>query len=169
MLTLQDFPKYEAIHAMVRRYSDIEPAAVEVFLVLLRLSRDLMAAGETHLARHGMSVGRFTVLMLLNREPDIGVSPSQLADRSGVTRATMTGLLDGLERDGFITREHDSDDRRGMTVRLTPASQEFFDRMLPDHFRRIEAVTANLSENEKKNLIRLLAKVDAGISALRDP
>ena len=169
MFTLQDFPKHEAIQAMVRRYSNIDPTAVEAFLVFLRISRDLMAAGETHLARHGTSVGRFTVLMLLNREPEVGVSPSQLADRAGVTRATMTGLLDSLERDGFITREHDTDDRRAMTVRLAPASQDFFDNMLPDHFRRIEAVMDNLSENEKENLIRLLAKVDAGISALRDP
>jgi DNA-binding MarR family transcriptional regulator len=38
-----------------------------------------------------------------------GLAPHELAKRAGVTRATVTGLLDGLERDGFLSRHCDNE------------------------------------------------------------
>jgi DNA-binding MarR family transcriptional regulator len=48
------------------------------------------------------------------------VSPSALARRAGVHPATMTGILDRLERGGWITRERDPADRRAVRVRALP-------------------------------------------------
>lgn len=41
------------------------------------------------------------------------------AERSGVTRATITGLLDGLEKDDLVERQHRKDDRRMLSIHLT--------------------------------------------------
>ena len=48
------------------------------------------------------------------------VSPSALAKRAGLHPATMTGILDRLERGGWISRDRDPDatDRRAVTIRL---------------------------------------------------
>jgi len=47
------------------------------------------------------------------------VGPSALARRAGLHPATMTGILDRLERGGWITRDRDPDatDRRAVTIR----------------------------------------------------
>lgn len=45
------------------------------------------------------------------------LSPSALAQRAGLHPATMTGILDRLERGGWIVRERDSSDRRGVIIR----------------------------------------------------
>ena len=45
------------------------------------------------------------------------LSPSALAQRSGLHPATITGILDRLERGGWVTRERDPSDRRGVLVR----------------------------------------------------
>jgi DNA-binding MarR family transcriptional regulator len=45
------------------------------------------------------------------------LSPSALARRAGVHPATMTGVLDRLERGEWIARDRDPVDRRGVTVR----------------------------------------------------
>jgi len=45
------------------------------------------------------------------------LSPSALARRAGLHPATMTGILDRLERDGWIDRDRDPSDRRGVVVR----------------------------------------------------
>ena len=42
--------------------------------------------------------------------------PSTLARRGGLHPATMTGILDRLERDGWIVRSRDPSDRRGVIV-----------------------------------------------------
>src|SRR5438128_2488415 len=45
------------------------------------------------------------------------LSPTALARRAGLHPATMTGILDRLERGGWITRERDPSDRRAVVVR----------------------------------------------------
>jgi DNA-binding MarR family transcriptional regulator len=45
------------------------------------------------------------------------LSPSALARRAGLHPATMTGILDRLERGGWIARDRDPDDRRAVAVR----------------------------------------------------
>jgi DNA-binding MarR family transcriptional regulator len=54
-------------------------------------------------------------LDLISREGPL--SPSALARRSGLHPATMTGILDRLERGGWIVRERDPADRRAVLIR----------------------------------------------------
>ena len=57
-------------------------------------------------------------LELINRHGPL--SPSALARRAGLHPATMTGILDRLQRGGWVTRDRDPDasDRRAVTVRV---------------------------------------------------
>ena len=78
---------------------------------------------------------------------------------ASVSRATITGLLDTLERDGFVRREPDAADRRQISVHLTPAGQAFMHGLLPTHFQLINGLMGNLSEAERKTLVKLLHKI----------
>jgi DNA-binding MarR family transcriptional regulator len=49
------------------------------------------------------------------------MSPSELGERLIVTRAAVTGLLDSLERGGFVKRSANPADRRSLVVEITPA------------------------------------------------
>ena len=166
MFYLRDLPKYEAIRQRAARHPELDPRALEAFLVLLRVASDVLDGLEAFLARQGTSQGKFTVLMLLNRDPDAGVSPSDLADRSGVTRATITGLLDGLGREKLIVREDDAGDRRKAVVRLTKRGRKLLEGMLPDYYRQIAELMGELSDDEKAQLVALLGKVNARLPAL---
>ena len=159
MLLLKEVPKYECLLERSRRYPELDPSAMEAFLHLMRTSTELTEAfGALH-ASHNISHGRFIVLMLLNRDPETPVNPGDLADRADVTRATMTGLIDRLERDGFIRREPTPDDRRMMLVRMTAKGRNYFERILPDYFRRVATVMRRLTEAERKALVALLGKI----------
>jgi DNA-binding MarR family transcriptional regulator len=48
------------------------------------------------------------------------IGPGALAKRMGMHPATMTGILDRLERSGWVARERDSSDRRAVVVRTLP-------------------------------------------------
>jgi DNA-binding MarR family transcriptional regulator len=84
----------------------------------------------------------------------------------------MTGLIDTLERDGYVKREPDPVDRRQMSVRLTPAGERFLMEFLPGHFKAINAIMSTLTEAERKTLVRILGKVQeqaAALAAERQP
>jgi DNA-binding MarR family transcriptional regulator len=166
MLMLKDLPKYECLLEGAKRYPDLDPTSCESFLTLMRVASDVLEAFGQFLASYQLSQGRFTVLMLLNRNPEQPANPADLAERSGVTRATMTGLIDGLERDGFVKREPDLNDRRMMVVRLTEKARGFLDTMLPDYFRRISALMGHLQPQERKTLVHLLWRMHAGVASV---
>lgn len=174
---LRDLPRYECLQARARRYPELDVGAVEATLALMRVGSDVLEAFASHLADHGLAQGRFLLLMLLDRHAAAprgaaaapgGISPSELAVKIGVTRATVTGLLDGLERDRYIERRQHKGDRRALTVHLTEAGSAFLEGMLPDHYRRVAALMSGLDDAERRQLIELLAKVSANTDAIRE-
>jgi DNA-binding MarR family transcriptional regulator len=60
----------------------------------------------------------FDCLNLLNQHGPLG--PGALAKLAGLHPATMTGVLDRLERAGWATRDRDREDRRAVVVRAAP-------------------------------------------------
>ncbi|MGA3067476.1 MAG: MarR family transcriptional regulator [Tepidisphaeraceae bacterium] len=165
MFYLRDLPKYEAICKRCEGYPDVDPASVECSLVLMRVASDMLAALEAYWARNNTSQGRFSTMMVLNRDPSKGLAPSDLARRCGVTRATMTGLLNGLERDQLITRVPDTNDHRMASVQLTDAGIQYLDKILPDYYHRTAALMSHLPHDDKIMLEKLLWKVNDGIIA----
>jgi DNA-binding MarR family transcriptional regulator len=79
----------------------------------------------------------------------------------------MTGLVDTLERDGYVKREPDPTDRRTISVILTAKGERFLSDFLPGHFKLIAGLMATLNESERKTLVRLLGKIQQQASALR--
>jgi DNA-binding MarR family transcriptional regulator len=167
-LMLKEIPRYECLLEGARRYPELDPSAMEAFLHLLRTSSDVYEAFGRMLAGHAVSKGRFVVLVLLNRDPATPVSPADLADGANVTRATMTGLIDTLERDGLVHRENAPDDRRMMRVRITAKGRKFVEGILPEFFRGIAAVMGRLTIADRKCLVGLMAKIQQNIPAEPD-
>jgi DNA-binding MarR family transcriptional regulator len=162
LLMLKDLPRYECILEAARLHPDLDPSACEAYLNVLRAGDEAYRRSEAFLSEHNMSPGRFTVMMLLYDKiggRPIPQTPADLAEKAGCTRATITGLVDTLERDGLVTREHDSGDRRMMLVHLTPKGHSAIQEILPGHFKQMAAQMAPLSEHERKTLVRLLNKV----------
>ncbi len=166
MLLLKEVPQYECLLERSRRYPELDPSAMEAFLHLLRTSSEVFEAFRALLSKHKISQGRFTVLILLNRDPEKPVNPADLADHASVTRATMTGLIDTLESDGLVKREHSAGDRRMLLVRLTDSGRTYLDKILPGYFRRVALVMSQLTPDERKVLVSLMGKVQQSLPAI---
>jgi DNA-binding MarR family transcriptional regulator len=159
---IKHLPRYENLLEAAKRYPDLDPTAAHAFLHLLRAGDDAIHSCATYMTRNGLTQGRFVVLMqLLKKMEDCPQSrtPAELAKMSGVTRATMTGLIDTLERDGLVKRAPSPVDRRMMSVGLTGPGHRVLQKVLPGHFRNMARIMKPLSDGERKTLVRLLSKI----------
>jgi DNA-binding MarR family transcriptional regulator len=164
LLMLRDLPRYDCLLKAAGRYPTLNPSASEAFLHLLRTGDAVFAEEARFLARHNISQGRFTVLMLLNRCAENPSTPADLAAQAGVTRATMTGLIDTLVKDGIVTRAADSTDRRTVLVSLTKAGRKLIEAMLPDYFACVSKIMEPLNAGQRKQLVGLLQQIQAGLA-----
>jgi len=170
LLMLKDVPRYECLLEAAEQFPDLDPTACEAYLHVLRAGDEAFRVCQENLAAHDLSQGRFTVLMLLldkKLNTPLSLTPAELADKAGVARATMTGLVDTLERDGLVKREPDPVDRRMMSVTLTPRGRESLAAVLPPHFQLMAALMHPLTEPERKTLVRLLGKIVSRAAELR--
>jgi DNA-binding MarR family transcriptional regulator len=131
---------------------------------LLALTGAIDRDCAVRLARHRLSEGKFVLLFLLHDKPD-GLSPHELAERAGVTRATITGLLDGLERDGFIARRGGLEDRRKIAVALTEVGRQMARELFSEHTQWVASLLEGFTADERKTLHELLQRIWRNLDA----
>lgn len=170
-LLLKHLPRYECLLEAARLFPDLDPSACEAFMHLMQTGDEAFRVTDANLAKHAISQGRFMVLMLLlDKQTNCPKprTPAELADLANVTRATMTGLVDTLERDGLVKREPDLSDRRMMSVHLTEKGRELLCTMLPVHFRLMSELMLTLDETERRTLVQLLGKIRSRAASLSE-
>jgi DNA-binding MarR family transcriptional regulator len=134
----------------------LDPVQEAIVVRLMILNRHL---GQAH--RGGeLERWRFKVLLALRRGgPPYEASPSELADRLGLTRGALSARLRPLEESGLLTRTAESGDRRRVRVRLTAAGSAAFDRQAGAENRGEGALLAALTPAERATLADLLRKL----------
>jgi DNA-binding MarR family transcriptional regulator len=165
---MQIFPSQEAFQELERDFSNFDLESVETCLTFLDATAEVYAAFDAQFERFGLSAGKFTILMQLYTAKR-GLSPSEFANRANVTRATITGLLDRLEREGLVERQNHPSDRRMLTVHLTDKGEALIRSILPEHFCRTKELIASLTSREQKTFVKLLRKLKSSASELSDP
>ena len=111
------------------------------------------------LAPESLSWGGFTILFVLwvwgERET------AQLADDCGLAKGTLSGMLGTLEKSELVSRERHAEDGRRVLVHLEPEGRDLIERVFPE-FNKYEAkFTADLDDEERAELARLLRRVTA--------
>jgi DNA-binding MarR family transcriptional regulator len=109
-------------------------------------------------ARFDTTLPRFDLMAQLERAPE-GLKMSELSQRMMVTGGNVTGITDGLEKEGLVIREMDPTDRRVFRVKLTPEGQRQFQRMAAEHEQWVVDLFSGLTQRQKKQLFDLLGEL----------
>src|SRR5512146_625485 len=142
-------PRYQNLRAAFQqavKRENIEQ--VNTYLLFLLISRKLLAEEQALFDRYHLSEGKLSVLLLLKNTPGNQLTPSEIAEATQVTRGTMTGLLAGLERDGYVLRRDDPRDGRRCSIQLAARSAAVLDQLLLERFQHIRALFSCFSQTE---------------------
>lgn len=112
---------------------------------------------------HGITYRQSLVLAWLAAEGEL--SQAELAAKMMVEPPTLVGILDRMERDGWITRNGCPSDRRKKLIRATAAAEPVWEK-IAECARRVRAVaTKGLSERQLQTLKQLLGRVHQNLEA----
>lgn len=114
------------------------------------------------LDQYQLSESRLLVLALLQEKG--AFTPQELAEASGVTKASMTQQLNTLFKDQLIEKQDVIEDRRKYRVTLTDAGKDLIARALEEHTRWINTITQTLTPEEMLQLDYILGKIMSNVS-----
>jgi MarR family transcriptional repressor of emrRAB len=150
-----------------KRFAEFDPATVRALLALRTSAQRVENALGAWFLEAGLTPQKFGVLIVLQAEGE-PISLSALRRYLGTTQANVTGLVAGLERDGYIDRKASTHDRRVSFISLSRSGKRVVAQMLPDYFAKNKVAMRGLTQSEKKTLVELLGKVTRGFAALEE-
>lgn len=165
-LFLTDRLSDEDLKRVVDRFNpEMEICSLRAHLLMRRVLTDFDGNIETFFSQFDLSIGRFTLMFLLEEAPN-GMMPSELAHKVGVTQATISGLINSLEKAQLVVRETHEKDGRAFVIKLTEKGHATVGSIAPDYYRRINKFWVQFQPEERKQLIGLMERMVTAIPVL---
>jgi DNA-binding MarR family transcriptional regulator len=136
----------------------VEPA----FRTLLRACGLIGRIMQPYFARFGISGSQWGILRTLHRAEEEGAGSLRLRDlgeRLLIRPASVTGAVGRLERQGLVASDVSAADLRAKHVHLTAAGRAVVGEVLKNHADQVRRVMGGLSDEEQRELQRLLGRL----------
>ncbi|HEY0969064.1 MAG TPA: MarR family transcriptional regulator [Opitutaceae bacterium] len=132
-----------------------EATALDAYIKLMRAADAVTARAHTVLPK-GLTIPQFAVLEVLFHRGSL--CQSEIAAKVLKSAGNLTLVVDNLERDGHVTRQRDPEDRRFVTVSLTPQGRAFISELFPQVAAAITREFSALTAAEQTTLAELCKK-----------
>ena len=116
------------------------------------------------LKKENLTLPQLDILVCLGRVK--GLTLGEIGERLMVTGGNITGVMDRLEKSGFVYRDRDKEDRRIIRAKLTPKGVLIHKDILPIFQKKWKEIVGILDLEEQRHLNRLLKKFSHGLFAM---
>jgi MarR family transcriptional regulator for hemolysin len=137
------------------------PSPEPIGLHVARVAKSLNRAFEAALSDAGGSLPAW--LILLSLKSGRWGTQRELAEAIGIRGATLTHHLDGLERDGLVSRRRDPENRRVQVVELTAAGDRLFEQLRRAAVDFDARLRDGLGDRDLQRLRELLSRLGANV------
>jgi MarR family transcriptional regulator, transcriptional regulator for hemolysin len=144
----------------------MRPAQPPIGLHLTRATRIISRAFDDALFEAGGSLPLWLVLLNLKANPQ--ANQREIAEAIGVSEATLTHHLNGMDAEGLITRRRLPSNRRVHVVELTDAGEASFARLRAAAVAFDRRLRRGLAEDEAQQLRNLLDRLTGNVAAEPD-
>ena len=136
----------------------MSPNGPDLIVAVLAAADAFLRESQRLFRPFGITGAQYNVLNVLAERP-AGMSQRELGDALVVDRSNVTGLLDRMEKVGWVARADDPKDRRVYRVSLTPAGRRLWRKIQPRYLESVEQVTRGLTAAQTKTGVEVLEKL----------
>ncbi|MGF1512183.1 MAG: MarR family winged helix-turn-helix transcriptional regulator [Elainellaceae cyanobacterium] len=138
-----------------------QAAAREPFLAtvreLARAYQAFSAYSERFVRQYDLTPAQFDVVATLGNTS--GLSMGDLGEKTLITKGTLTGIVDRLEKKGLVHRKVPPENRRSVIVGLTPDGKVLFEQAFPAHIADMKQHLEAINPSELELLRVLLGRL----------
>jgi DNA-binding MarR family transcriptional regulator len=145
-----------------QRYPDASAKATECAMNLVLTAELLEKCIANLLNPFNLSPATGLVLSIL-ADSETPVSPNYIADRLIISRASVTSLLDSLEKREYARRRPHPSDRRMIWVEPTDLGRHIADEFRPIVHQHQKAWMGDLNEKEQEQLVAMLHRLQPSL------
>lgn len=124
---------------------------------LVRVYQAFTNYSDAHIRELGLTPPQFDIINTLGNTP--GMAFNKLAEKTLITKGTLTGIIDRLEKKGLVRREVPNDDRRSFIAVLTPEGEQVFEETFPAHIAHLKQRFGKLNKEELEQIGVALKKL----------
>jgi MarR family transcriptional regulator, 2-MHQ and catechol-resistance regulon repressor len=128
-----------------------------VMKALAKTYQTFCAHDELHIRQFDLTVPQFDVIATLGNTD--GMLMHELAEKTLVTKGTLTGIVDRLENKGLVRREVPPNNRRCFRVVLTETGDAVFRDVFPAHIAYLKTRFDHLNQAELDEIVTALNKL----------
>ena len=129
-------------------------------LMLKTSAKDWERAADIELRqRFGLTGGKWKIIVVLSLQE--GITQKKIADMAFVEAPTLVPVIDKMEKDGYLTRQSDPNDRRNNLIFMTDKSREIVNPII-DCILEIRDIALNkISKKEMEIAKKVLQQISA--------
>lgn len=131
----------------------------EALLSVVLTASMLHKLAERFFVKFDVTDTQFNILMTLNDSGYEGLTQQELSEKLVVHKSNVTGLVDRLEKLGYVTRQVNAEDRRCNYIVLTAKGKKLIRKAEAPYFAEVDRIMNSLNDEEKKSLISSTGKL----------
>jgi DNA-binding MarR family transcriptional regulator len=140
-----------------------DPTGRSIAWLIRDIHRLYTATLQPLVSRDGVTVCHWYYLRILSEHD--GLNQRELSQKVGVHPNTAVPALDNMEKHGLVRRERDTNDRRRMSVHLTPKGRRLRDEMIPDVKGMVSRSIAHVAPAELEVFFKVMNRIEQNLIA----
>lgn len=134
-----------------------------------RIHLDIEKEIHTNLSAYNLTKSQLDILNYLDQHPDQMTCQKDLQNYLHVSNATINGLVNRLEQNGYIYRITNSEDKRMVSIHPTEKANQIKDLFLTTIYNLEQKMMAHIAPDKQEELVNLLEQMIQNIESEDQP
>lgn len=134
-----------------------------------RIHLDIEKEIHTKLSAYNLTKSQLDILNYLDQHPDQMTCQKDLQNYLHVSNATINGLVNRLEQNGYIYRITNSEDKRMVSIHPTEKANQIKDLFLTTIYNLEQKMMSHIAPDKQEELVNLLEQMIQNIESEDQP
>ena len=162
---MKETPDMNKVELLIKKSPTADLNIAKAYFAFRLVSQKTLGKFEGYFTQFNLRHSQVAIMLVIYVNDNIPYTSIEISKKLGLSTATISNVLNTLEKKGFIEKSKQKMDKRYYNVFLSDAGMDFLNSFIPDYLSYSEKLFSNFSEEEIKTLERLSLKLYSNLDS----